>query len=89
MVNEGAKILEEGHAGRAADIDVIYTTGYGFPSWRGGPMWFADTVGLKKVYQRICEFEQQFGSELWAPAPLLRKLAEEGGTFAAYDQKNS
>jgi 3-hydroxyacyl-CoA dehydrogenase len=86
MVNEGAKILEEGHAGRAADIDVIYTTGYGFPAWRGGPMWFGDTVGLKKVYDRICEFERQFGPDLWAPAPLLKKLAESGGTFAAYDQ---
>lgn len=86
MVNEGAKILEEGHASRAADIDVIYTTGYGFPTWRGGPMWFADTVGLKKVYERICEFEKQFGPDLWAPAPLLRKLAESGQTFAQWDE---
>ncbi len=89
MVNEGAKILEEGHAGRAADIDVIYTTGYGFPAWRGGPMWFGDTVGLKKVYDRICEFERQFGSDLWAPAPLLKKLAESGSTFAAWDEASS
>ncbi len=86
MVNEGAKILEEGHASRAADIDVIYTTGYGFPGWRGGPMWFADTVGLKKVYERVCELEQQFGSDLWAPAPLLKQLAESGKTFAQWDE---
>ncbi len=53
MINEGAKILEEGYALRAADIDVIYLTGYGFPAYRGGPMWYADTVGLKKVRDRI------------------------------------
>jgi 3-hydroxyacyl-CoA dehydrogenase len=86
MVNEGAKILDEGHAFRAADIDVIYTTGYGFPTWRGGPMWFGDAVGLKKVYGLICEFESQFGSDLWAPAPLLKRLAESGSTFAAWDE---
>jgi 3-hydroxyacyl-CoA dehydrogenase len=87
MVNEGAKILAEGHANRAADIDVIYTTGYGFPTWRGGPMWYADAVGLKKVYARICEFEKEFGPDLWAPAPLLKELAEKGATFAQWDQQ--
>ena len=73
MINEGAKILEEGYAARAADIDVIYTTGYGFPAWRGGPMWYANTVGLKKIYDRICDFERRFGSDLWSPAPLLKQ----------------
>jgi 3-hydroxyacyl-CoA dehydrogenase len=87
MINEGARILDEGYAARAGDIDVIYTTGYGFPSWRGGPMWYADTVGLKNVYQRICEFERRFGSDLWAPAPLLKDLAEVGGTFASWERK--
>lgn len=87
MVNEGAKILEEGLAYRAADIDVIYTTGYGFPTWRGGPMWFGDAAGLARVYARICEIEQQYGSDLWAPAPLLKRLAESGSTFAARDEK--
>jgi 3-hydroxyacyl-CoA dehydrogenase len=82
LVNEGARILEEGYAQRAADIDVIYMTGYGFPAYRGGPMWYADTVGLKNVYQRVCEFHQRFG-ELWEPAPLLKRLAERGETFAA------
>ncbi len=84
MINEGARILEEGYALRAADIDVIYLTGYGFPAYRGGPMWYADTVGLKKVYSRIEELHRQHG-ELWEPAPLLKRLAQEGGTFAAYD----
>jgi 3-hydroxyacyl-CoA dehydrogenase len=86
LVNEGARILEEGYALRAVDIDIIYLNGYGFPAYRGGPMWHADTVGLQKVYQRICEFQQQHG-ELWAPAPLLKRLAEAGKTFAEFDKE--
>src|SRR5271157_2821965 len=86
LVNEGARILEEGYALRAVDIDIIYLNGYGFPAYRGGPMWHADTVGLQKVYQRVCEFHQQHG-ELWAPAPLLQRLAETGKTFAEFDRK--
>jgi 3-hydroxyacyl-CoA dehydrogenase len=85
MINEGARILEEGHALRASDIDAIYFSGYGFPAWRGGPMWYADTVGLRKIYNRIEEFHQQHG-ELWEPAPLLKRLAAEGGTFAGLDE---
>jgi 3-hydroxyacyl-CoA dehydrogenase len=85
MINEGARILEEGHAARAGDIDTIYTAGYGFPAWRGGPMWYADSLGLPCVYQRICEFEQRFGSDLWAPAPLLKRLAEARSSFAEWD----
>jgi len=84
MINEGAKILEEGYALRAADIDVIYLTGYGFPGYRGGPMWYADTVGLKKVRDRIAELHAQHG-EFWEPAPLLNRLADSGTTFAAWD----
>jgi 3-hydroxyacyl-CoA dehydrogenase len=83
LVNEGARILEEGIALRAVDIDIIYVNGYGFPAYRGGPMWYADTVGLKKVYDRVCEFRQQHGA-LWEPAPLLKRLAEEGKSFADY-----
>jgi 3-hydroxyacyl-CoA dehydrogenase len=83
LVNEGARILEEGYALRSVDIDIIYLTGYGFPAWRGGPMFYADTVGLKKVYERICEFEKQHGG-WWTPAPLLKKLAEEGKTFTEW-----
>ena len=86
LVNEGARILEERFALRAVDIDIIYLNGYGFPAYRGGPMWYADTVGLQKVYQRICEFHQQHG-ELWAPAPLLQRLAETGKTFAEFDKE--
>jgi 3-hydroxyacyl-CoA dehydrogenase len=86
LVNEGARILEEGYALRAVDIDIIYINGYGFPAYRGGPMWYADAVGLKKVLERIREFEKQHGA-LWAPAPLLKQLADEGRTFADFDKK--
>ena len=85
LVNEGARILEEGYALRAVDIDIIYLNGYGFPAHRGGPMWYADTVGLKKVYDRICEFHQQHG-ELWEPAPLLKRLAESGQGFKDFNK---
>ncbi len=81
MVNEGARVLEEGVALRAVDIDVVYMTGYGFPAWRGGPMFHADTVGLPRVLARIQEFEKRHGSALWAPAPLLVKYAAEGRGF--------
>jgi 3-hydroxyacyl-CoA dehydrogenase len=84
LVNEGARILEEGFALRAVDIDIIYINGYGFPAHRGGPMWFADTVGLRKVYERVCEFQRQHGV-LWEPAPLLKQLAEQGRTFASFN----
>jgi 3-hydroxyacyl-CoA dehydrogenase len=86
LVNEGARILEEGYALRAVDIDIIYLNGYGFPAYRGGPMWYADTVGLKKVYDRISEFHRTHG-ELWEPAPLLKQLATEGHTFADIDKQ--
>ena len=85
LINEGARILEEGFALRAVDIDIIYLNGYGFPPYRGGPMWYADTVGLRKVYERICEFQKQHG-ETWAPAPLLKRLAEQGKTFAEFSR---
>jgi 3-hydroxyacyl-CoA dehydrogenase len=85
LVNEGAKILEEGFALRSVDIDIVYLYGYGFPAYRGGPMKYADLVGLDKVYARICEFEKQHG-ELWKPAPLLERLAKEGSTFTAWDK---
>jgi 3-hydroxyacyl-CoA dehydrogenase len=86
LVNEGARILEEGIALRAGDIDIVYVYGYGFPPHRGGPMWYADTVGLKTVYDRVREFERQHGS-WWAPAPLLKRLAEPGKTFADFDRE--
>jgi 3-hydroxyacyl-CoA dehydrogenase len=86
LVNEGARILEEGYALRASDIDIIYLNGYGFPAYHGGPMWYADTVGLKKVYERVSEFQRQHG-EIWQPAPLLKRLADEGKTFAEFGNK--
>src|SRR5579864_1005013 len=88
LVNEGARILEEGMAQRAVDIDIIYLNGYGFPAYRGGPMWYADTVGLDKVYRRISDFHRQHG-ELWEPAPLLKHLAEEGKTFAELNREQA
>ena len=88
LVNEGARILEEGYALRAVDIDIIYINGYGFPVHRGGPMWYADTVGLKNVYDRVREFERQHG-ELWEPAPLLKQLAEQGKTFADFNKQQT
>ncbi|HYV64316.1 MAG TPA: 3-hydroxyacyl-CoA dehydrogenase NAD-binding domain-containing protein [Bryobacteraceae bacterium] len=75
LINEGARVLEEGIALRAVDIDVIYLTGYGFPAYRGGPMFYADTVGLKRICERVLEF----GSK---PAALLERLAAQGQKFA-------
>ena len=86
LINEGAKVLEEGIASRAADIDVIYLTGYGFPGYRGGPMFYADTVGLKRVYERVAAFHREHGKR-WTPAPLLERLAREGSTFRDYDRR--
>jgi 3-hydroxyacyl-CoA dehydrogenase len=86
LANEGARILEEGYALRASDIDIIYLNGYGFPAHRGGPMWYADTVGLKQVYERVCEFHKQHG-ENWRPAPLLKELAEHGKTFSDFGKE--
>ena len=88
LINEGALILEEGIALRAVDIDIIYINGYGFPPYRGGPMHYADTVGLKKVYDRICHYQQQHGDQ-WKPAPLLKRLAEAGKSFADWDKDKS
>jgi 3-hydroxyacyl-CoA dehydrogenase len=86
LANEGARILEEGIALRAGDIDIVYLYGYGFPAHRGGPMWYADTVGLSRVYERIREFEKAHGA-LWEPAPLLKRLAEQGQTFEDFDRE--
>jgi len=86
LINEGAKILEEGIALRAVDIDIIYINGYGFPAYRGGPMWYADTVGLKKIEERVCAFEKQHGAH-WKPAALLKRLGKTGTTFADFDRE--
>ncbi|MGK5011853.1 3-hydroxyacyl-CoA dehydrogenase NAD-binding domain-containing protein [Janthinobacterium sp. MDB2-8] len=81
LVNEGARILEEGIALRASDIDMVYLTGYGFPLFRGGPMFYADTVGLPNVLDTIGAYAKGRHGEAWTPAPLLVKLAGEGKGF--------
>jgi len=81
LVNEGAHILEEGIALRASDIDMVYLTGYGFPPYRGGPMFYADAVGLDKVLASIQKFQKGYQGDQWKPAPLLVKLAKEGRRF--------
>lgn len=84
LVNEGMKILEEGIAQRPSDIDVVYVFGYGFPSHKGGPMHLADTIGLKKVYETICEFRDVNGAEYWTPAALLEQLVKEDKTLSQW-----
>ncbi len=81
LANTGARILEEGIALRASDIDMVYLAGYGFPPHRGGPMFYADSVGLDKVVAAIEKFQKGYHGEQWQPAPLLVKLAKEGKRF--------
>jgi 3-hydroxyacyl-CoA dehydrogenase len=80
LANEGARVLDEGYAIRAGDIDVAYVYGFGFPRHRGGPMFYADTVGLATVLRRVNKYREQFGDH-WRPSPLLEKLAIEGRAF--------
>ena len=79
LINRGAFLLEEGVALRPGDVDIVYVYGYGFPPHHGGPMWYADEVGVKHVYDKVVEFG-------WEPAPLLKEIAENNGTFAALRQ---
>jgi 3-hydroxyacyl-CoA dehydrogenase len=81
MINEGAKILEEGIAARPLDIDIVWIYGYGFPVYLGGPMFYADQVGLKNIYEAILKYQGIVGAEYWTPSPLLAKLAKEGKGF--------
>jgi 3-hydroxyacyl-CoA dehydrogenase len=81
LANEGAKILDEGIALRASDIDMVYLTGYGFPPYRGGPMFYADTVGLKNVVAAMARYAKGRNGQFWKPAALLARLAAEGKTF--------
>ena len=81
MVNEGAKILEEGIAARPLDVDVIWIYGYGFPVYRGGVLFWADQVGVKAIFEKVNEIYQQTGSDVWKPAKLLGDLAEQGKGF--------
>ena len=83
LVNEAAKILDEGIAARPGDVDVVWVYGYGFPAFRGGPLRWADSIGLQNIVNDMLAFERAHG-DYWAPAPLLRQLAENGGTFGAW-----
>jgi len=85
LVNVGAKLLDEGHALRAGDIDTVYVNGYGFPTYIGGPMWYADKQGLDNVLADIETFYEETKDESWKPSELLKKLAAEGKTFASLD----
>ena len=84
MVNEGAKILDEGIAIRPSDIDVIWVNGYGWPVYTGGPMFWADTMGLDNIVAKIREYGERLGGEHWELSPLLERLAAEGTTFQAF-----
>lgn len=81
LVNEGAKILEEGIAAKASDIDMVYLTGYGFPLWRGGPMLYADTIGLYNVERAIRQYAKQANGEAWQPSARVTELATSNGRF--------
>ena len=85
LVNEAANILQEGIALRASDIDMVYLTGYGFPAYRGGPMFYASTVGLAKVVEAIKRFQNGYQGGAWKLAPLLERLAQDGKSFTDYD----
>lgn len=89
LVNEGARILEEGIAQRASDIDLVYLNGYGFPVLRGGPMFYADTVGLMEVVSAMRRYARGAHPKPWTPAPLLAKLAASGSSFASFDSQSA
>jgi 3-hydroxyacyl-CoA dehydrogenase len=84
LINEGARVLGEGIALRSSDIDLIWTLGYGFPRGRGGPMFYADSLGLPSVRDSMRRLAERHGTEYWQVAPLLEQLANEGGTFTAW-----
>ena len=88
LINEGARILEEGIAQRASDVDVVYIAGYGFPDFRGGPMFYADSVGLPNILRAMRTFAKGYQPDAWRPAPLLAKLAAEYGSFAGWRKQS-
>ncbi|HEU4986369.1 MAG TPA: 3-hydroxyacyl-CoA dehydrogenase family protein, partial [Rhizobiaceae bacterium] len=87
LVNEGARILEEGIAARASDIDIVWVNGYGFPVGRGGPMFWADLEGLPKIVERLEYWHGKTGKDVFKPAPLLKRLAENNGSFSSGAKK--
>ena len=80
LVNEGLSIVGDGIAQRPDDVDVVYVHGYGFPAWRGGPLYFGDHLGFERVLERLGEFRARYGADNWRPAPLLEKFADSGST---------
>jgi 3-hydroxyacyl-CoA dehydrogenase len=86
LINEGARILEEGIATRASDLDAVWINGYGFPRWRGGPMFYADDIGLAQVVAGLRTFARENSDASLEPAPLLRSLAESGSSFTEWDR---
>jgi 3-hydroxyacyl-CoA dehydrogenase len=89
LLNEGLRILEEGVALRADDVDVVWTSGYGFPRWRGGPMFYADTIGLKTLYDGMLKYRAQFGPMHWEPAKLLEQLATTGKSLRDWEAQRA
>ena len=89
MINEGANILEEGVALRASDIDIVYTSGYGFPRFRGGPMFYADSVGLEVILEKILHFQKALDPQYWQPSALLVRLVQQGKTFAQWQAERA
>ncbi len=86
LMNEGLRILEEGVALRSGDVDVVWTSGYGFPRYRGGPMFYADTIGLRSLHAGMLKYRERFGPMHWEPAPLLTQLVKEGRTLADWSR---
>jgi 3-hydroxyacyl-CoA dehydrogenase len=84
MVNEGAKILEEGIAIRGSDIDVVWVNGYGWPVYRGGPMYWADSIGLPEIVDRIRHYRETVGGRQWEQSTLLTRLSQEDGQLHRY-----
>jgi 3-hydroxyacyl-CoA dehydrogenase len=89
LLNDGIRILEEGIALRASDVDVVWAAGYGFPRWRGGPMFYADTIGLETLRDGMLRYRDEFGPMHWQPAPLLERLVSEGRTLADWDRNRN
>jgi 3-hydroxyacyl-CoA dehydrogenase len=87
LINEGAKILEEGIAQRAGDIDVVYVHGYGFPSIRGGPMFYADSIGVQRIHEILCGLRDREGDSSWEPAKLLVRLANQQTSFSQWKRE--
>ncbi len=88
LINEGIRILDEGIAQRASDVDVVWCAGYGFPRYRGGPMFYADTLGLPTLLAGMEKYREMFGPMHWEPAPLLVRLVREGRTLAGWDEEH-